>query len=210
MCPSGDSGIFNTKRNEFASIKFDSYFLRIIDNCQRHCWIVFKNGQAGDVNGWSHFNQKLGLLQSPSWNGWSGAQGTSSALIVKKTIRVDVPLTDIPWFYNFVGRLLGPRGNSLKRVEAITECRILIRGRGSIKDPARAELPAEFVDARLMQAREVLEELLKPMDETHDLFKKHQLRELALLNGTLREEGSSGPSSPFHDSLGLKRAKTRS
>lgn len=100
-----------------------------------------------------------------------------------------------------------------------------------------AELPAEIVDARLIQAREVLEELLKPMvsqsyiiiiiiinhyhynficpqswpqDETHDLFKKHQLRELALLNGTLREEGSSGPSSPFHDSLGLKRAKTRS
>jgi len=39
--------------------------------------------------------------------------------------------------YNFVGRLLGPRGNSLKRVEASTECRVLIRGRGSIKDPAR-------------------------------------------------------------------------
>ncbi|CAA6670132.1 unnamed protein product [Spirodela intermedia] len=193
---------------------------------------LFSNGQAGDVNGWSPFqSERLGLLQSPSWNGWSGAQGTSSALIVKKTIRVDVPLTDIPWFYNFVGRLLGPRGNSLKRVEAITECRILIRGRGSIKDPAReemmrgkpgyehlneslhilveAELPAEIVDARLMQAREVLEELLKPMDETRS-FKKHQLRELALLNGTLREEGSSGPSSPFHDSLGLKRAKTRS
>lgn len=39
--------------------------------------------------------------------------------------------------YNFVGRLLGPRGNSLKRVEASTECRVLIRGRGSIKDPAK-------------------------------------------------------------------------
>jgi len=38
--------------------------------------------------------------------------------------------------FNFVGRLLGPRGNSLKRVEAATECRVLIRGRGSIKDPS--------------------------------------------------------------------------
>lgn len=37
--------------------------------------------------------------------------------------------------YNFVARLLGPRGNSLKRVEASTDCRVLIRGRGSIKDP---------------------------------------------------------------------------
>jgi hypothetical protein len=36
--------------------------------------------------------------------------------------------------YNFVGRLLGPRGNSLKRVEATTQCRVYIRGRGSVKD----------------------------------------------------------------------------
>lgn len=36
--------------------------------------------------------------------------------------------------YNFVGRILGPRGNSLKRVEAITECRVYIRGQGSVKD----------------------------------------------------------------------------
>lgn len=41
--------------------------------------------------------------------------------------------------YNFVGRLLGPRGNSLKRVEASTECRVLIRGRGSIKDPTQVK-----------------------------------------------------------------------
>lgn len=42
--------------------------------------------------------------------------------------------------YNFVGRLLGPRGNSLKRVEASTDCRVLIRGRGSIKDPTRVRM----------------------------------------------------------------------
>lgn len=42
--------------------------------------------------------------------------------------------------FNFVGRLLGPRGNSLKRVEASTDCRVLIRGRGSIKDPARVRI----------------------------------------------------------------------
>lgn len=105
-----------------------------------------------------------------------------------------------------------------------------------------AELPVEIVDARLMQAREILEDLLKPMvsspyssykfhypmefyyvvsikmfssfydqDESQDFYKKQQLRELAMLNGTLREEGSpmSGSVSPFHNSLGMKRAKTR-
>ncbi|GAY37716.1 hypothetical protein CUMW_031190 [Citrus unshiu] len=163
---------------------------------------------------------------------WLSSQGSSSGLIVKRTIRVDIPVEKYPNF-NFVGRLLGPRGNSLKRVEASTECRVLIRGRGSIKDPAReemmrgkpgyehlneplhilveAELPVEIVDARLMQAREILEDLLKPVDESHDFYKKQQLRELAMLNGTLREEGSpmSGSVSPFHNSLGMKRAKTR-
>jgi protein quaking len=39
--------------------------------------------------------------------------------------------------FNFIGRLLGPRGNSLKRVEASTGCRVFIRGKGSIKDPIK-------------------------------------------------------------------------
>ncbi|PKI35695.1 hypothetical protein CRG98_043853 [Punica granatum] len=135
--------------------------------------------------------------------------------------------------FNFVGRLLGPRGNSLKRVEASTDCRILIRGCGSIKDPTKeeimrgkpgyehlneplhilleAELPVEIIDARLIQARDVLLDLLTPVDESQDFYKKQQLRELAMLNGTLREEGSpmSGSVSPYQNSLGMKRAKTR-
>ncbi|KAH9804516.1 KH domain-containing protein [Citrus sinensis] len=188
---------------------------------------IFSNGGA-DVNGLaSRFQSEIsGLMQSSSAQNWLSSQGSSSGLIVKRTIRVDIPVEKYPNF-NFVGRLLGPRGNSLKRVEASTECRVLIRGRGSIKDPAReemmrgkpgyehlneplhilveAELPVEIVDARLMQAREILEDLLKPVDESHDFYKKQQLRELALLNGTLREEGSpmSGSVSPFHNSLGV-------
>ncbi|RZC10102.1 KH domain-containing protein isoform D [Glycine soja] len=194
---------------------------------------IFSNGGA-DVNGWaSRFqSERPSLLQSSSTQSWLSPQGSSSGIIVKKTVRVDIPVDAYPNF-NFVGRLLGPRGNSLKRVEASTECRVLIRGRGSIKDPAReemmrgkpgyehlneplhilveAELPVEIVDARLMQARDILEDLLKPVDESQDFYKKQQLRELAMLNGTLREEGSpmSGSVSPFHNSLGMKRAKTR-
>ncbi|XP_010244820.1 PREDICTED: KH domain-containing protein At5g56140 [Nelumbo nucifera] len=195
---------------------------------------LFSNGGGADMNGWASAfqSERLGLLQPSPTPSWLGSQGSSSGLIVKKTILVDVPVDKYP-NYNFVGRLLGPRGNSLKRVEASTECRVLIRGRGSIKDPTReemmrgkpgyehlneplhilveAELPVEIVDARLMQAREILEDLLKPVDECQDFFKKQQLRELAMLNGTLREEGShlSGSVSPFNNSLGMKRAKTR-
>ncbi|XP_042472832.1 KH domain-containing protein At5g56140-like [Zingiber officinale] len=195
---------------------------------------LFPNGGIADMNSWASTfqSERLGTLQPSTRSGWVGPQGNSSGLVIKKTIRVDIPVDQFP-NYNFVGRLLGPRGNSLKRLEAITACRVLIRGRGSIKDPAReemmrgkpgyehlneplhilveADLPVEIVDTRLMQAREALEEMLKPVDESMDFLKKQQLRELALLNGTLRDEGShtSGSVSPFHDSLAMKRAKTR-
>ncbi|XVE80639.1 hypothetical protein DITRI_Ditri14bG0155300 [Diplodiscus trichospermus] len=98
---------------------------------------IFSNGGA-DMNGWtSRFQSEMsGLVQPSSAQNWLSSQGSSSGLIVKRTIRVDIPVDKYP-NYNFVGRLLGPRGNSLKRVEVSTECRVLIRGRGSIKDPAR-------------------------------------------------------------------------
>ncbi|XP_076884701.1 KH domain-containing protein At5g56140-like [Bidens hawaiensis] len=192
---------------------------------------LFSNGAA---NIWTPpiQSEMPSLLQSSPAHSWLGSQGSSSSLIVKRTIRVDIPVASYPNF-NFVGRLLGPRGNSLKRVEASTDCRVLIRGRGSIKDPAKedmmrgkpgfehlneplhilveAELPVDIIEARLMQAREILEDLLRPVDETHDFYKQQQLRELAMLNGTLREESGhmSGSVSPFNSSLGMKRAKTR-
>ncbi|KAF5948051.1 hypothetical protein HYC85_014008, partial [Camellia sinensis] len=72
--------------------------------------------------------------------------------------------------FNFVGHLFGPRGNSLKRVKASIECCVLIKGRGSIKDPVQKEMmqgkpgiASKIVDAHLMQAREILEDLLKPV-----------------------------------------------
>ncbi|KAI6178316.1 KH domain-containing protein [Aphelenchoides besseyi] len=42
--------------------------------------------------------------------------------------------------YNFIGRILGPRGISVRHLESETTCKILIRGRGSVKDPRRQEM----------------------------------------------------------------------
>ncbi|RLN05360.1 KH domain-containing protein [Panicum miliaceum] len=215
------------------------------------------NGRPVEMNGWAPAipSEGAGMFHPPSRN-WLSPQG-NSGFIVKKAMRMDIPVDKYPNF-NFVGRLLGPRGNSLKRVEANTDCRVLIRGRGSIKDASKlmlpkylvfgissrycytafyliveedlmrgkpgyehlneplhlvieAELPAEIIDIRLMQAREILDDMLKPVDESMDFFKKQQLRELAMLNGTLRDDSSqkSGSVSPFRNSLGMKRAKTR-
>ncbi|CAN1312588.1 KH domain-containing protein At2g38610 [Linum perenne] len=186
--------------------------------------------------------------EDPSWNSmphqrfgtegvnmdWQAAPTSPNSYVVKKILRLDIPIDSYPNF-NFVGRLLGPRGNSLKRVEATTGCRVFIRGKGSIKDTEKedtlrgrpgyehlseplhilieAELPVNIVDMRLRQAKEIIEEVLRPVDEAQDLYKRQQLRELALLNSSYREESpgpsASGSLSPFSSSniIGMKRAK---
>ncbi|XP_039297266.1 KH domain-containing, RNA-binding, signal transduction-associated protein 2 isoform X2 [Nilaparvata lugens] len=52
---------------------------------------------------------------------------------IKVTIRVVVPVRDHPKF-NFVGKLLGPKGNSLKRLQEETMTKMAILGRGSMRD----------------------------------------------------------------------------
>ncbi|XP_021651970.1 KH domain-containing protein At2g38610 isoform X2 [Hevea brasiliensis] len=175
----------------------------------------------GSWNGLPH--ERLSGLPGMTMD-WQGAPASPSSYTVKRILRLEIP-------FNFVGRLLGPRGNSLKRVEVTTGCRVYIRGKGSIKDPDKeeklrgrpgyehlndplhilieADLPANIVDMRLRQAQEIIEELLKPVDESQDFIKRQQLRELALLNSSYREEspGPSGSVSPFNTS-GMKRAKT--
>jgi len=177
---------------------------------------------------WSGLQERLGFPQGTSMD-WQGAPPSPSSHVVKKILRLDVPVDSYPNF-NFVGRILGPRGNSLKRVEASTGCRVFIRGKGSIKDPGKedklrgkpgyehlsdplhilieAEFPASIIDARLRHAQEIIEELLKPVDESQDFYKRQQLRELAMLNSTLREDSPHpGSVSPFSNG-GMKRAKT--
>eukprot|EP00252_Welwitschia_mirabilis_P008676 TRINITY_DN2071_c1_g1_i1.p1 TRINITY_DN2071_c1_g1~~TRINITY_DN2071_c1_g1_i1.p1 ORF type:complete len:288 (+),score=46.23 TRINITY_DN2071_c1_g1_i1:134-997(+) len=174
-------------------------------------------------------SEMINFPQASSF-GWRASPEIPLTPVIKKVLRLDIPADSFPNF-NFVGRLLGPRGNSLKRVEASTDCRIYIRGRGSVKDSAKeqslrgkpgyehlneplhilieAELPANVIDAKMNHAREIIAELLRPVDESHDYVKRQQLRELALLNGAFREESPhlSGSNSPFTNS-GLKRAKT--
>ncbi|XP_020246438.1 KH domain-containing protein At1g09660/At1g09670-like [Asparagus officinalis] len=194
------------------------------------------SGTSMDFEGWpgmqaeeNGYLPRMGMSPAPSV-GWNGTPGVSMSPVIKKVVRLDVPVDKFP-NYNFVGRLLGPRGNSLKRVEATTRCRVYIRGRGSVKDSVKEEMlrdkpgyehlneplhvlvegefSADIIDLQLNQAVTIVEELLQPVDESTDFYKKQQLRELAILNGTLREESPhmSPSASPFN-STGMKRAKT--
>jgi len=54
--------------------------------------------------------------------------------------KIYVPVNEHPE-YNFVGRLLGPRGMTAKQLEQETGCKIMIRGRGSMRDKKKVSLP---------------------------------------------------------------------
>ncbi|CAD5227628.1 unnamed protein product [Bursaphelenchus okinawaensis] len=108
--------------------------------------------------------------------------------------------------YNFIGRIIGPRGISVRRLENETSCKILIRGRGSVKD-GRKESQLRNKDGwqhlteklhvlvissdpdpnrrrqRLDEAVESVRRLLTPQ---YDEYKRQQLLQLAIINGTYR------------------------
>ncbi|KAL1115665.1 hypothetical protein AAG570_005955, partial [Ranatra chinensis] len=126
------------------------------------------------------------------------------------TEKVFVPVKDHPDF-NFVGRILGPRGMTAKQLEMETGCKIMVRGKGSMRDKKKEEasrgkpnwehlnedlhvlITVEDTEnrARLKLARAVEEvkNLIVPA-EGEDELKKRQLMELAIINGTYRDSNA--------------------
>ncbi|KAJ1369283.1 RNA-binding protein asd-2, variant 2 [Parelaphostrongylus tenuis] len=123
------------------------------------------------------------------------------------TEKVFVPAKEHP-DYNFVGRILGPRGMTAKQLEQETGCKIMVRGRGSMRDKKKEELNRgkpnwEHLSedlhvliqcedtpnrSRIKLARAVdeVKKLLVPAPEGEDELKRKQLMELAIINGTYR------------------------
>lgn len=118
---------------------------------------------------------------------------------VKPFKKVYIPIKEHP-NYNFIGLIIGPRGNTQRRLEKDTGTKVSIRGKGSIKegrknqmkgpdddDELHVHIQGETEDA-VNAAVKLVNELLVPVDDEKNEHKQKQLRELALINGTLRED----------------------
>ncbi|XP_058448177.1 protein held out wings isoform X2 [Malaya genurostris] len=125
--------------------------------------------------------------------------------------KVYVPVKDHPDF-NFVGRILGPRGMTAKQLEQETGCKIMVRGKGSMRDKKKEEanrgkpnwehlsddlhvlITVEDTENRatmkIKRALEEVKKLLVPHAEGEDELKKRQLMELAIINGTYRDSSA--------------------
>ncbi|KAH6921751.1 hypothetical protein HPB50_004494 [Hyalomma asiaticum] len=134
---------------------------------------------------------------------------------VRLQVRVQVPVKDHPNF-NFVGKLLGPKGNSLKRLQEETQTKMAILGRGSMRDKAKEEDLRKLKDPKYWHLHEELHvevnafappaeayrrmafalAQLKPflVPDYYDEIRQTQLRELALLKND-RKNGATAAAS---------------
>ena len=120
----------------------------------------------------------------------------------KRSKKVYVPVHEHPT-YNFIGLIIGPRGKTQKEMENKSGCKIAIRGKGSVKEGARGRRDGKPMEgdneplhvvitgedqASVDKAAEMIEKMLVVIDDEKNVHKQQQLRELALLNGTLKDE----------------------
>ncbi|XP_060807149.1 KH domain-containing, RNA-binding, signal transduction-associated protein 2-like isoform X2 [Amyelois transitella] len=118
---------------------------------------------------------------------------------VKVTVKVLVPIKEHPKF-NFVGKLLGPKGNTMKQMQEETMCKMAVLGRGSMKDRQKEEelrksldpkyahlqdelhveisalAPPAEAHARIAYALAEVKKYLIP--DTNDMIRQNQMREI--------------------------------
>ncbi|XP_034941673.1 KH domain-containing, RNA-binding, signal transduction-associated protein 3-like isoform X5 [Chelonus insularis] len=120
---------------------------------------------------------------------------------IRLRVKVLVPVREHPKF-NFVGKLLGPKGNSMKRLQEETMCKMAVLGRGSMKDRQKEEelrqssdpkyahlnddlhveinvlAPPAEAHARIAYALAELRKYLIP--DSNDIIRQEQMREMEL------------------------------
>uniref|UniRef100_A0A8C6WPS4 KH domain-containing, RNA-binding, signal transduction-associated protein 2 n=1 Tax=Neogobius melanostomus TaxID=47308 RepID=A0A8C6WPS4_9GOBI len=98
---------------------------------------------------------------------------------IKLSERVLIPVQQYPKF-NFVGKLLGPRGNSMKRLQEETGVKMSILGKGSMRDKEKEEelrKSGEAKYAHLSNDLHVLIEVFAPPGEAYSRM-SHALEEI--------------------------------
>ncbi|BGP48919.1 hypothetical protein JCM10450v2_004798 [Rhodotorula kratochvilovae] len=117
--------------------------------------------------------------------------------------KVYIPVKEFPEI-NFFGLLVGPRGNTLKKMERDSGARISIRGKGSVKEgkgrPGHREedendelhcLISADTEEKVQSCVKLINSVIETaasVPEGQNDHKRNQLRELAALNGTLRDD----------------------
>ena len=89
--------------------------------------------------------------------------------VIKLSEKVIFPVEEYPG-YNFIGRLIGPKGSTLKALQASSKSKMSILGKGSTKDKKKEEELSKSEDAEHAHLKEPLHVLIQvqaPQIEAH-------------------------------------------
>jgi splicing factor 1 len=120
----------------------------------------------------------------------------------KPVKRIFLPNASLNPMHNYIGLIIGPRGNTQKELEQKSGAKISIRGKGSVKDGSKGRPSKQVVDEDLdlhvhitgdtdeqvAIAVKLVTDILSPSEEDLNAHKQKQLKELALINGTFKED----------------------
>lgn len=134
-----------------------------------------------------------------------------SGQIVQRSRKLFVPVDKYPEM-NFIGRIIGPRGLTIRELEVDCGCKLYIRGKGSLRDKEKeakcrgqanwehlsedlhvlicAEDTEARAEARVEYAAQQINKLIESVISNEDDFKKRQLAELAILNDSFKISGN--------------------
>ncbi|XP_057244027.1 KH domain-containing, RNA-binding, signal transduction-associated protein 3-like, partial [Malurus melanocephalus] len=93
--------------------------------------------------------------------------------------KVLIPVKQFPKF-NFVGKLLGPRGNSLKRLQEETLTKMSILGKGSMRDKTKEEELRKSGEAKYFHLNDDLHVLIEVFAPPAEAYARmgHALEEI--------------------------------
>ena len=128
---------------------------------------------------------------------------------VSQSTKIYMPVDKYP-DHNFIGRIIGPRGLTIRELEADCGCKLYIRGKGSLRDRHKEEklrtqanwehlndelhvlIMVEDTENRakvkLERAVSEINKLLESVILNKDEFKMRQLAELAILNDKFKTQ----------------------
>ncbi|XP_048000864.1 KH domain-containing, RNA-binding, signal transduction-associated protein 2-like isoform X2 [Leguminivora glycinivorella] len=120
---------------------------------------------------------------------------------VKVSVKVLVPLKEHPKF-NFVGKLLGPKGNTMKQLQEETMCKMAVLGRGSMRDRQKEEELRNSLDpkyAHLTDELHVEISALAPPAEAHARIAYALAEVKKYLLPDVNDMGHMGPPAPMRE-----------
>jgi len=118
--------------------------------------------------------------------------------VIKLVEKIELPIDQHPKF-NFVGKILGPKGSTLKNIVSATRAKISVLGRGSTRDSAREEellASGEPKHQHFGEPLHIMVTIEAPRSEAHERFSQAMEEINKAMAGDMNNNNNGGDAQP--------------